>query len=61
MSEDGVIEVSKITIVRTISPDGTDGVIFDTEGDPTYLELLGLLSFVQHSLWQSKIEDEGLT
>lgn len=58
MSEDGEIEVSKITVVRTISPDGTDGITFDTEGDPTYLELL---SFVQHSLWQSKIEDEGLT
>lgn len=44
--------VSRITITRWIDQDGED-IITTDRGDCSRMEVLGLLTFAQHSVWTS--------
>ena len=42
--------ISRITITRWLNPNGED-IITTDRGDCSRLEVLGILTFAQHSVW----------
>lgn len=54
----GDLDITKITIKRTLTPDGGDEVWVKHSDGSSLVELLGLLRFAEDSIIREKMEED---